>query len=221
MHEEDLYYLKRNRENEGITALDSAGNYTGEYFNGYLTVILTKAPSLKEEFNWHYFLEYLTKNKINFEIVNYGHWFAGSYQRIGIYPHQPKLSKELRNQFSNTPKKLENLDAFLEDLEYLGVLDEDAYNEFLWKKYYEYMDNEGYETLQINIENELKRYLEIEIIKELWEYFCDECSWEYNDDEYYITINEDDFTEFVNEISDIELYRAAKNPAQLKIPLSV
>jgi hypothetical protein len=210
MNEDDLYYLKRNSENEGITVLDK-DNYIGDYFQGYLTLVLTNFPTFQEEFNWEYLLDFLKKNKINYEIVSYGHWLVGNYKRIGIYPNQPKLKPN-----SNTPKKLRDLDDLFENLEYGGLLDEDSYSEFIYDKFYDYMDESGFKEIKNLVEEELNLKLELPIIEELWEDFAQESSWEYEHDDRDFILNTKDFLDSLKDF-DGELYFAKKNPKQLAL----
>ncbi len=210
MNEDDLYYLKRNSENEGITVLDK-NNYLGDYFQGYLTLILTNSPTFQEEFNWEYLLDFLKKNKINYEIVSYGHWLVGSYKRIGIYPSQPKLKPN-----SNTPKKLRDLEDLFENLEYGGLLDEDSYSEFIYDKFWDYMDENGFKEIKNLVEEELNLELELPIIEELWGDFAKESSWDYYHDDWNFILNTEDFLNFLKDFEG-ELYFAKKTPNQLAL----
>lgn len=204
-------------DNPHITSLDSASNYIGGSYDGFLTLYKGYPNDILSEFNWEYFINWLKENGIEYDIVNYGHWAFGDYSRIGI-------------RATNDYEKLLEVDEMLSSLSDYPIFDDTEYQQFEWYKFQEYFSREGFSEV-------CEKFFEItecnqdeiseDFIMELWCEFVFGCTWEYEVEQSYFILNLDEFEDYIINNFDYELYNsdkslyyAMRNPNQLSMKLA-
>lgn len=215
----DYEVLEYDCANQGITSLDSPSNYIGSGYDGFLTLTQSYPHDLINEFNYEYFINWLKDNKIDYELVNFGHWAVGNYTRIGI-----PISNDLNDIIA--------VDEKCSELHHYPIFDDCKYSQYEWDKFQEYFDesfggfHEVCETFYEFLEcDKFDCEFDCDYILETWLEFVNVASWEYYVECADFVLNLRDYKDFLyDNYSHLldpcksELYFARNNPNQLSIP---
>lgn len=201
-----------------VTSLDSSSNYVGDDYDGFLTLSSCYPHDLISEFNYEYFQNWLTNEKIDFEIVYFGHWLVGDYSRIGI-------------PITNSLENLVKVDNLLSELIDYPIFDDCEYSTYEFQKYQEFFgaDYGGFYEVKevfyefVNLPMNDCDYSD-EVILSTWTDFVEQCHWEYQVEQSSFLLNLNDYIEFLHlkfsylhDKNFSELYFARNNPDQLSL----